>query len=149
MPTKFPDTPLSGLSYYGLLLLSYLLDSHPDLINDMELIRSRANSAANAYCQVIRNGGSRTEADDQATQVLYQGLHFSLYTTLVQILWDEFPEIVPEDKARQTALKLLPQVSSLKQRYDLTDDFVASPNYDLFYTELVGMIQNLLDHGLQ
>ena len=37
----------------------------------------------------------------------------------------------------------------LKQRYDLTDDFIVSPNYDLFYTELVGMIQNLLDHGLQ
>lgn len=140
---------VDGLSYYGLSLLSFLLDSHPDLASDSILIRSRADRAAEAYCQAIRNGESRSEADAQAALVLYQGLHFSLYNTIVNILWDEFQDLVPEDKARNIARDILPHAAFLKREYDLNDDFDTSPEYQRFYTELVGTIQNLIDYGVQ
>ena len=138
-----------GLSYYGLSLLTFLQDSHPDLASDSILIRSRADRAAEAYCQAIRNGESRSEADAQAAQVLYQGLHFSLYNTIVNILWDEFQDLVPEDEARNIARDILPHAAFLKREYDLNDDFDTSPEYQRFYTELVGTIQNLIDYGVQ
>ncbi|EKC43509.1 protein containing DUF1896, partial [human gut metagenome] len=113
---------VDGLSYYGLSLLSFLLDSHPDLASDSILIRSRADRAAEAYCQAIRNGESRSEADAQAARILYQGLHFSLYNTIVNILWDEFQDLVPEEEARTIARDILPHAAFLKQEYDLNDD---------------------------
>ena len=140
---------VDGLSYYGLSLLSFLLDSHPDLAADSILIRSRADRAAEAYSQAIRNGASRADADAQAAQVLYQGLHFSLYNTIVNILWDEFQDLVPEDEARNIARDILPHAAFLKREYDLNDDFDTSPEYQRFYTELVGTIQNLIDYGVQ
>ena len=140
---------VDGLSYYGLSLLSFLLDSHPDLAADSILIRSRADRAAEAYSQAIRNGESRSEADAQAAQVLYQGLHFSLYNTIVNILWDEFQDLVPEDEARNIARDILPHAAFLKREYDLNYDFDTSPEYQRFYTELVGTIQNLIDYGVQ
>ena len=140
---------VDGLSYYGLSLLSFLQASHPDLASDSILIRSRADRAAEAYCQAIRNGESRSEADAQAAQVLYQGLHFSLYNTIVNILWDEFQDLVPEDEARNIARDILPHAAFLKREYDLNDDFDTSPEYQRFYTELVGTIQNLIDYGVQ
>ena len=140
---------IDGLSYYGLSLLSFLLDSHPDLAGNAELIRTRADRAAETYSQAIRNGESRTEAEAQASQILYQGLHFSLYNTIVNNPWDEFEELVPEDQARDIARKILPQVAYLKREFDLNDDFGSSPTYERFYTELVGAIQNLLDYGVQ
>lgn len=140
---------VDGLSYYGLSLLSFLLDSHPDLAADSILIRSRADRAAEAYSQAIRNGASRADADAQAARILYQGLHFSLYNTIVNILWDEFQDLVPEEEARTIARDILPHAAFLKQEYDLNDDFDTSPEYQRFYTELVGTIQNLLDYGVQ
>ena len=142
------NNPVKGLSYYGLSLLSFLLESHPDLAGNAELIRTRADRAE-TYSQAICNGESRSEAEAQATQILYQGLHFSLYNTIVNILWDEFEELVPEDQARDIARKILPRVAYLKREYDLNDDFGSSPAYERFYTELVGTIQNLLDYGVQ
>ena len=139
---------VDGLSYYGLSLLSFLLDSHPDLAADSILIRSRADRAAEAYSQAIRNGASRADADAQAARILYQGLHFSLYNTIVNILWDEFEELVPEDQARDIARKILPQVAYLKREFDLNDDFGSSPTSERFYTELVGPLPHLLDYGV-
>ena len=143
------NNPVKGLSYYGLSLLSFLLESHPDLAGNAELIHARADRAAKTYSQAIRNGESRPEAEAQATQILYQGLHFSLYNTIVNILWDEFEALVPEDQTRDIARKILPRVAYLKREYDLNDDFGSSPAYERFYTELVGTIQNLLDYGVQ
>ena len=140
---------IADLSYYGLSLLSFLLDSHPDLAGNAELIRTRADRAAETYSQAIRNGASRADADAQAARILYQGLHFSLYNTIVNILWDEFQDLVPEEEARTIARDILPHAAFLKQEYDLNDDFDTSPEYQRFYTELVGTIQNLLDYGIQ
>ena len=161
MQNDHHNTPAGGLSYYGLALLDYLRDCHPDLASDDAFIRARAQTAAEAYSRVIRSGGSRIDAARQAGQhlfrdgfrqadaALYRGLHFSLYNTLVHVIWNEFADDIPEEDAREAARMLLPQAGEVARSYDLTDNFAASPQYDRLYTELTGTVQILLDHGLQ
>lgn len=95
------------MSYYGLSLLSYLKDSHPELIAESEFIAERADSAAQAYSEAIRSGCNHIEAEEIAREELCRGLHFSPYNTLVNILWREFEAEIPEDTARQAALRPL------------------------------------------
>ena len=134
MPDKQHHTPTGELSYYGLSLLSYLKDSHPELIAEGEFIRSGCN---------------HIEAEEIAREELCRGLHFSPYNTLVNILWREFEAEIPEDTARQAALRLLPLCRGVLEKYDLTDDFADTPDYELFYTELTGTVQILLEDGIQ
>ena len=86
MPDKQHHTPTGELSYYGLSLLSYLKDSHPELIAESEFIAERADSAAQAYSEAIRSGCNHIEAEEIAREELCRGLHFSPYNTLVNIL---------------------------------------------------------------
>lgn len=143
---------LSGeLSYYGLSLLSFLRGSHPTLTDDSSFIAQRADRAAEAYSEAIRTGMSHIEAEAAASEELYRGLHFSVYDTLVHILWDEFAAEVPEEAARTAALRLLahPALRDMLTKYDLADDFAATPAYERLYTELTGTVQILLEDGLQ
>ena len=48
-----------------------------------------------------------------------------------------------------SALILLPQAREVARSYELADDFAATPQYALLYTELTGTVQILLDNGIQ
>lgn len=137
------------LSYYGLSLLSYLKENHPDRTADIAFIKERADAAAETYSNAVKNGQTHVEAEELASNILYQGLHFSPYNTLVHILWNEFSDEIPEDKAKEIALQILPLCSEVLARYTLSDDFAGTPQYDELYTELTGTVEILLEDGLQ
>lgn len=145
--TKNNSSPGGELSYYRLSLLSYLGDSHPDKTGDKAFITKRADRASEIYSEAIQSGLTHIEAEEQASAELYRDLHFSAYSTLVNILWDEFPVEIPEDDARKVALQVLPLCGNVLAKYTLTDDFADTPQYDLLYTELTGTIQILLEDG--
>lgn len=136
------------LSYFRLSLLSYLKDSHPHLANNAGFIKERGDEAAEVYSAAIKLGLSHIEAEAEASEALFKGLNFSVYNTLIHILWNEFREEIPEEEAEETALKLLPLCDKVIRQYELTDDFAESFSYDLLYTELTGTIQDLLKNGL-
>lgn len=137
------------LSYYGLSLLSYLNENHPDRSGDERFIRERADTAAEVYSHTVKSGLTHIEAEELASAELYRGLHFSPYNTLVNILWNEFSEEIPEDRAREVALRLLTLCGSVLAKYTLSDDFADTLSYDMLYTELTGTVQILLEDGLQ
>ena len=97
--TKKKQAPQGELSYYGLSLLSYLKDNHPDLAADHPFIANRADRAAEIYSDTVKSGLTHIEAEERASAELYRGLHFSPYNTLLNILWDEFSTEIPEDDA--------------------------------------------------
>lgn len=134
-----------GLSYYRLSLLSYLKDTHPQFCDDDKFIKHRAEAAAEVYSITIKRGSSHPEAEAAAIEELYRGLHFSPYNTLVKVLWEEFPRVVPEEEAKETALRLLPLCLGIITKYSLTDDFADIPAYNYLYIELTGAMQILLD----
>lgn len=137
------------LSYFRLSLLSYLRESHPDKAADKQFIASRGDAAAEAYSNIIKLGGSHDEADEIASQILYAGLYFSPYCTVVNILWNVFANEIDPATAEQVAMELMPRLSVVIKKYALSDDFSDSREYELLYTELTGAIQTLLEDGIQ
>lgn len=135
------------LSYFRLSLLSYLMDSHPHLANDTAFIAARGDAAAEAYSTAIKSGQNHDQAGETANEVLYSGLLFSPYRTIVRILWNEFEKEVTPVLAEGVAMGLLPKLNEIFDKYQLTDDFDNSLEYDQLYTELTGTIQILLEGG--
>ena len=134
-------------SYYRLRLESYLKDYHPERLADEAFIRARSDAAAEAYEDAFRQGYPVLEAGYMATEVLFAGLHFSPYYMLEQIIENEFANVVSPERAADFALRLL-QSNSIREtieKYEPGDDFDGSSEYDQLYTELTGVIVELLE----
>jgi hypothetical protein len=138
------------LSYYGCSLLSFLKESHPELVCDEDYISGRASLAAETYSQAIKDGYSHDEAEELANEMLFKELGFSKYDSIVNVLWNEFADEVPQGAAKEFAQKILPVCEEVFAKYPLTDDFAYDPQYDQLYTELTGAIVIWLEeHELQ
>lgn len=142
---KNPNVPALNeepdeLSYYRLTLLSFLRESHPGLATDTAFVNSRSDRAAEAFSRAVQSGLSYDDASRLADGVLFEGLHFSRLDTLVTVLWNEFADEVPEGRARELALRLLPECAVVFDGYGLSDDFMFSPDFDRLYNELTGTI---------
>jgi hypothetical protein len=136
------------LSYFRLSLLSYLKDSHPHLANDTALIAARGDAAAEAYSTAIKNGQNHDQAGEIANEILYSGLLFSPYRTVIRTLWDEFEKEVTPVLAEGVAMKLLPELNGVFDKYGLNDSLDTASEYNQLYTELTGTIQILLEDGI-
>lgn len=138
------------LSYYGLYLLKYLKENHPDRAADNDFINERTGHAADVYEQSRLQGYTPEGAQELAMEALLKGLHFSPYNTIVEVLWNEFEDKIEPGNAPALALRLLPVLAPAFARYPLSDDFAQSPEYDLLYTELTGAISLITEdeHGI-
>ncbi len=135
------------LSYFRLKLRSYVSEHHPERLHDTEFITTRADMALTAYCDAVAQGFTHLEAESIASEVLYHGLHFSKYDTLVSVLENEFERELPAPLPEKLAPILLSNkaVQATFDKFDLTDTFAASEQYDRLYTELTGTIVLLIE----
>lgn len=139
----------TDLSYYGLYLLKYLKENHPDKASDTDFIESRADHAAEVYEQSRLEGYTPEGAQELAMAALTKGLHFSKYNTVIEVLWNEFGDEVEPGNAPAFALTLQPALEEVFARYPLTDNFAYTSEYDLLYTELTGAVATYLEeHGI-
>ena len=137
------------LSYFRLKLTAYLRDHQPDLVDDATLVSSRSDAALTVYCDAVAQGFSHPEAESIAGNVLFDGLHFSKYDTLMSVLENEFETELPSPLPERLA-PILPKnkaILSIFGKYDLTDDFAASPQYEQLYTELTGTIVLIIEQN--
>lgn len=63
----------TDLSYYGLYLLKYLKENHPDKAADTDFIESRADHAADVYEQSRLEGYTPEGAQELAMAALTEG----------------------------------------------------------------------------
>ena len=135
------------LSYFRLKLRSYMSEHHPEKLQDTEFITARADMALTVYCDVVAQGFNHLEAERIASEVLFSGLHFSKYDTLVSVLENEFERELPAPLPEKLSLLLLANkaVQATFAGYELTDAFAASGQYDRLYTELTGTIVLLIE----
>ena len=140
-------TTKKELSYFRLKLEAYLGEHYPERVNENTFVTARADEALAAYCDAIAQGFSYPEAEVMASEVLYQGLHFSKYDTLVSVLENEFEKELPSPLPERLTPMLLKNkaVQSVFDKYELTDDFGASPEYEKLYTELTGTIVLIIE----
>lgn len=134
-------------SYYGLYLLKYLKENHPDKASDTDFISGRADHAAAVYEQSRLQGYTPEGAQELAMAALVKGLHFSPYNTIIEILWNEFEDEIEPGYAPTLALQLLPVLTPAFARYPLSDDFAYTAEYDRLYTELTGAISLITENG--
>ena len=133
------------ISYFRLSLMDFLRESHPERLKDKRFIIACTNAATQVYEQAIRTGAAPDEAIYRANAVLYRGLQFSKHDTLVNILWNEFTNEVPEETANDLAIRLLPECEQVFAQYPLSDGFAYEPEYELLYTELTGTIAFIIE----
>jgi hypothetical protein len=136
---------IPDISHFRLSLADFLRESHPERLKDERFILACTDAATEAYEQAIRNGDTPLEAAEQANAVLYNGLLFSKHDTIVNILWNEFFNEVPEDEANEWAIRLMPECEAIFANYPLSDGFACEPEYELLYTELTGTIALYLE----
>ena len=130
------------LSYFRLKLEAYLGDHFPERVNDNAFVTARADEALTAYCDAVAQGFTHPEAESMASEVLYYGLHFSKYDTLVSVLENEFERKLPASLPERLATILLSNkaVQATFDKFGLTDTFASDELYDRLYTELTGTI---------
>jgi len=128
------------LSYFKLLLTAYLNESHPEKADNHEFIHERSELATESYVRAVVSGYNHIDAIEQANIVLYQGLYFSEYDTLFEILSEEFTDTVAEKQIAERALQLLPLSAGIFAKYGLGDDFADTPEYEMLYSELTGKL---------
>jgi len=126
--------------------MDFLRESHPERLNDNRFIIARTDAATEAYEQSILNGDTSIEAAEKANAALFRDLHFSKHDTLVQILWNEFADTIPEDEAKSLSIDLLPECESVFSQYLVTDSFAYEPEYELLYSELTGAIALIIEN---
>ena len=141
MNNKKKNEGQTDFSYYGLYLLDYLRTNRFEQANDEAFIRERADRAAEAYERARLEGYPADGAQELAMRTLTEGLRYSKYAILREVVETEFADDVPEAEREAFTLKLLPLVAGVFSIYDLSDDnFALSPEYDLLYTELTGAV---------
>ena len=135
------------LSYFRLKFENYLSEHFPELLGDKPFITARADEALSTYCDAVAQGFSHPEAESMASEVLHRGLHFSKYDTLVSVLENEFEKELPSPLPERLSpiLQKNKAVQSVFDKYELSDDFGASPEYEKLYTELTGTIVLLIE----
>jgi hypothetical protein len=133
------------ISYFRLSLMQFLKESHPERLRNHRFIIDCADAAAEAYENTIRASGTPGQAVVAANNVLFRGLHFSKHDTIVNILWNEFANEIPEDEAIELAIRLLPECEPVFAQYPLSDGFAYEPEYELLYTEITGSIALLIE----
>lgn len=140
-------TAKKELSYFRLKLETYLKEHFPEMLGDNPFITARADEALTTYCDAVAQGFTHPEAETMASEVLFQGLHFSKYDTLVFVLENEFEKELPSPLPKRLSPILLRNkaIQDVFSEYDLTDDFGASPEYEKPYTELTGTIVLLIE----
>ena len=141
------ETTKKELSYFHLKLENYLGEHFPEMLSDKPFITARADEALTTYCDAVAQGFSHPEAEAMASEVLHRGLHFSKYDTLVSVLENEFEKELPSPLPERLSPILLKNkaVQSVFDKYELSDDFGASPEYEKLYTELTGTIVLLIE----
>ena len=141
MNNKKKNEGQTDFSYYGLYLLDYLRTNKFEQASDDAFIRERADRAAETYERARLDGSTSAGAQELAMNTLLEGLHYSKYAILREVVENEFADEVPGKKREAFIRKLLPPVGNVFSAYDLSDDnFALSPEYDLLYTELTGAV---------
>lgn len=144
------DTQQKDLSYFRLRLQELLNTSFPEKAFDTKFIDQRSSWAANAYEGAFHSRNSIDQCDEIANYILFEGLHFSKFDTVFQVICNEFDTIMADEELRPFALKMFPVCEPVFSGYALTDDFAYTTEYDLLYTEITGTIAIWIEeNGLQ
>lgn len=128
------------LSYFKLRLQDLLNSSFPEKAGDKKFIEQRSALAANAYEGAFLSGNTIDQGNEIANHILFEGLYFSKFDTVFEVVCNEFDTLMADEELRPFALKMFPICEPVFSNYELADDFAYTYDFDRLYTELTGTI---------
>ena len=96
------------LSYYGLYLLDYLRKYHPDKAIGYRFHCRTRRSRHRHFREGKAGGRHGGDAHEEAMRVLLEGLHFSPYALLTEVVEREFADEVAEQEREPFCRRLYP-----------------------------------------
>lgn len=134
-------------SKYYKELKQYLEDYHPNLVKDEEFITTRSELAQETFIECSREGMNIEECQNEVNEVLYSGLHFSLYQLVEDIIEEINLSFSDKDKF---IMQMFFLIQPIAKKYKLNDNFERTSEYDKLYTEISQHInQYIKDYELQ
>lgn len=134
-------------SKYYKELKQYLEDYHPNLVKDEEFITTRSELAQETFIECSREGMNIEECQNEVNEVLYSGLHFSLYQLVEDIIEEMNLSFSDKDKF---IMQMFLLIQPIAEKYKLDDNFERKSEYDKLYTEISQHInQYIKDYELQ
>jgi hypothetical protein len=141
-----------GLNYYGLTVLRYLRDYHPDLALDYDFIMARASRGAQLEADYAlahgTDGFSQSEARRLSHEVMLGDLEFSEHSIIFGIVDDYYDRTSysrGSEEVRAVAIELRPQLKSIFAKYPTESlEFAASCEYDEMVAKLTKKAEKLL-----
>lgn len=134
-------------SKYYKELKQYLEDYHPNLVKDEEFITTRSELAQETFIECSREGMNIEECQNEVNEVLYPGLHFSLYQLVEDIIEEMNLSFSDKDKF---IMQMFLLIQPIAEKYKLDDNFERTSEYDKLYTEISQHInQYIKDYELQ
>ncbi|MYY43983.1 DUF1896 domain-containing protein [Elizabethkingia anophelis] len=138
------------LSYFRIRLQEHLNLSFPEKAEDNQFITERSFRACQTYEEAFKTGHDVRQCTLSANNILFEGLYFSKFDTLFQVICNEFSTIMTDEELRPFAFKMLSVCEPVFAHYELSDDFAYSTDFDLLYTELTGAVTLWIEeNGLQ
>lgn len=134
-------------SKYYKELKQYLEDYHPNLVKDEEFITTRSELAQETFIECSREGMNIEECQNEVNEVLYSGLHFSLYQLVEDIIEEMNLSFSDKDKF---IMQMFLLIQPIAEKYKLDDNFERTSEYDKLYTEISQHINKYIkDYELQ
>lgn len=134
-------------SKYYKELKQYLEDYHPNLVKDEEFITTRSELAQETFIECSREGMNIEECQNEVNEVLYSGLHFSLYQLVEDIIEEMNLSFSDKDKF---IMQMFLLIQPIAEKYKLNGNFERTSEYDKLYTEISQHInQYIKDYELQ
>lgn len=140
----------NGFNAFTARLTSYIMDFHPDRIDDTQFINRRGQMAAETFHQCSLAGMNVDECMHEAEKTLYAGLLFSPYLMLEEIVYDHFFYTDDEEETGEFIMQMLDMVKPLIDSYKPDDNFKGSYQYTSLYGQIIQKINDYLSsNGLQ
>lgn len=134
-------------SKYYKELKQYLEDYHPNLVKDEEFITTRSELAQETFIECSREGMNIEECQNEVNEVLYSGLHFSLYQLVEDIIEEINLSFSDKDKF---IMQMFLLIQPIAEKYKLDDNFERTSEYSKLYTEISQHInQYIKEYELQ
>lgn len=134
-----------NISYFELSLKKYIMDHHPDLITDDDFIKTRSASAEAVFAEKSKEGKNIVECKEHANEILFAGLHYSLYDSIIDILEENYSHY--EINAKVLLKEIKP---TLTQKYDITDRFLGTDEEQNLLGDIIELIDLYIEkNGIQ
>ena len=136
--------------YFSETFHKFISDNHPDLIAVMgvdldDYIQSKSGGAVIYYENLVKSGMQQGFALEQSISMMKEGLLFSKYNEIHEIVQEYYPDIIDNVSKEEEVALIVCLVNVCKdvfEKYDTSDDFVHD---EYLNTELIGCIALFLN----